>query len=101
MRVIFRREAVEDIVEAAAWCEARASGLGDQLIDEILDATGRAEKSPELFRVVYRERNIRRVLTDRFPYRIFSRLLTKRSTSTPCFTVRDMIAAGRSDCKGI
>jgi plasmid stabilization system protein ParE len=59
MRVIFRRKAVEDIVEAAAWYEARAPGLGDQLIDEILDATGRAEKNPELFRVVYREGNIR------------------------------------------
>jgi plasmid stabilization system protein ParE len=71
MRVIFRRQAVEDIVEAAAWYEARAPGLGDQLIDEILNATGRAEKNPELFRVVYREGNIRRVLTGRFPYRIF------------------------------
>ena len=78
MRVIFRRQAVEDIVEAAAWYEARAPGLGDQLIDEILDATGRAEKNLELFRVVYREGNIRRVLTDRFPYRIFFSVVDKR-----------------------
>jgi plasmid stabilization system protein ParE len=77
MRVIFRRQAVEDIVEAAAWYEARAPGLGDQLIDEILDATGRAEKNLELFRVVYREGNIRRVLTDRFPYRIFFSVVDK------------------------
>jgi plasmid stabilization system protein ParE len=71
MRVIFRRQAVEDIVEAAAWYEVRALGLGDQLIDSILDATGRAQKNPELFRVVHREGNIRRVLINRFPYRIF------------------------------
>ena len=71
MNVIFRPQAVEDVVEAAAWYEAHASGLGDQLIDEILDATRRAQENPELCRIVYREGGIRRVLTNRFPYRIF------------------------------
>jgi toxin ParE1/3/4 len=71
MIVIFRPQAVEDVVEAAAWYEAHAPGLGDQLIDEILDATRRAQKNPELFRIVHREGNIRRVLANRFPYRIF------------------------------
>lgn len=62
---------MEDVVEAAAWYEAHAAGLGEQLIDEILSATSRAQKNPELFRIVYRDTNIRRVLTNRFPYRIF------------------------------
>jgi plasmid stabilization system protein ParE len=44
---------------------------GEQLIDEILTATRRAQDGPELFRVVYRDGNVRRVLTNRFPYRIF------------------------------
>jgi plasmid stabilization system protein ParE len=71
MTVIFRPQAVEDVVEAAAWYEAHAPGLGEQLIDEILIATRRAQENPELFRLIHRDGNVRRVLTNRFPYRIF------------------------------
>jgi plasmid stabilization system protein ParE len=71
MTVIFRPVAVEDLVAAAAWYETQASGLGEDLIDEVLAAVRRAQGNPELFRVVHREGNVRRVLTDRFPYRIF------------------------------
>jgi toxin ParE1/3/4 len=46
-------------------------GLGDELIDEILAAADRARQNPELFRTVHRHGKIRRVLTNRFPYRIF------------------------------
>jgi plasmid stabilization system protein ParE len=58
-KVIFRPPAVEDVVEAAAWYEAHAAGLGKQLIDEILSATRRAQDGPELFRVVHRDGNVR------------------------------------------
>ena len=75
MIVIFRPQAVEDVIEAAAWYEAHAPGLGEQLIDEILTATRRAQENPELFRIVRREANLRRVLTRRFPYRIFFSVL--------------------------
>lgn len=70
-RVIFRRAAVEDVTEAAAWYEAHAPGLGEQLIDEILLSTRRAQDDPELFRIVHRDGEVRRVLASRFPYRIF------------------------------
>jgi plasmid stabilization system protein ParE len=70
-KIIFRQPAVEDVVEAAAWYEAHSPGLGEQLIDEILRATRRAQDDPELFRIVHRDGNVRRVLTNRFPYRIF------------------------------
>jgi len=70
-KVIFRQPAVEDVVEAAAWYEAHAPGLGEQLIDEILRATERAQDNPELFRIVHPNGNVRRVLTNRFPYRVF------------------------------
>jgi toxin ParE1/3/4 len=70
-KVIFRGRAVEDVIEAAAWYDAQAPGLSDQLVDEILRATRRAQDDPELFRIVHREGNVRRVLTNRFPYRIF------------------------------
>jgi plasmid stabilization system protein ParE len=70
-RVIFRHSVVEDVAEAAAWYEAHAPGLGEQLIDEILKATRRAQENPELFRIVHRDGEVRRVLTNRFPYRVF------------------------------
>jgi plasmid stabilization system protein ParE len=69
--VIFRPAAVEDLVVAVAWYETHASGLGEGLIDEILAVVRRAQRNPELFRVVLREAEVRRVLTERFPYRIF------------------------------
>jgi plasmid stabilization system protein ParE len=77
MIVIFRPQAVEDIVEAAAWYQVHAPGLGEQLIDEILTATHRAQENPELFRIVRHEGNVRRVLTKRFPYRIFFSVVGK------------------------
>jgi plasmid stabilization system protein ParE len=70
-KIIFRQLAVEDVVEAAAWYEAHAPGLGEQLIDEILLATRRGQDNPELFRIVHRDGEVRRVLTNRFPYRVF------------------------------
>jgi hypothetical protein len=47
MNVIFRPLAVEDAVEATEWYEARAPGLGGELIDQILAATDRAPQHPE------------------------------------------------------
>ena len=70
-KAIFRQLAVEDVAEAAAWYEAHAPGLGEQLIEEILLATRRAQNNPELFRIVHRDGEVRRVFTNRFPYRIF------------------------------
>jgi len=71
MTIIFRPDAVGDVSKAAAWYEQRQPRLGEQLIDEILAATNRAAANPTLFRVVRAQDEIRRVLTDRFPYRVF------------------------------
>ncbi len=70
-RVIFRPEAGGDVTEAAAWYNERSPGLGEELVDEILLATMRAARNPDLFRIVRPQGEIRRILTDRFPYRVF------------------------------
>jgi toxin ParE1/3/4 len=70
-QIVVRSAAVDDVVEAAAWYEAHAPGLGEELVDEILRATRRAQANPELFRIVRADGEVRRVLTERFPYRIF------------------------------
>ena len=74
-QIIFRPAAVDDVVEAAAWYEAHAPRLGEELVNEILRATKRAQANPELFRILHSEGQIRRVLTERFPYRIFFSLV--------------------------
>jgi len=70
-QVIFRPEAVEDITKAAAWYEERSPGLAADLIDEMLVATDRAARNPDLFRIIRAKGEVRRVLPERFPYRIF------------------------------
>jgi hypothetical protein len=98
MNVIFRPLAVEYVVEAAAWYEGRAPGLGGELIDERLAATDRGRQNPELFRIVHHHGKIRRVLTNRFPYRIFFSVVMTRFTFMRFFMARDTIAAGLSVC---
>lgn len=70
-QIVVRSAAVDDIVEAAAWYEAHTPGLGEELVDEILRAANRARANPELFRIVRGDGQVRRVLTERFPYRVF------------------------------
>jgi hypothetical protein len=93
-QIIVRGPAVEDVVDAAAWYEAHAPGLGEELIDEILRALYRARDNPELFHVVRRDGNVRRVLTNRFPTASFSPLSAKRFTFRQFFTAPAMIAGG-------
>jgi toxin ParE1/3/4 len=69
--VIVRQPALDDITEAVVWYESQRSGLGEELLEQIIRALERAKANPKLFRIVRREAEVRRVLTDRFPYRIF------------------------------
>lgn len=62
---------MEDIGSAATWYEAQAPGLGGYLTDEIIQAIRRAQESPELFRILRPRDGMRRVLTERFPYRVY------------------------------
>ncbi len=63
-QVIFRPEAVDNVAEAAAWYEERSPGLAEDLIDQILLATDRAARDPQLFRIVRAKGEVRRVLTE-------------------------------------
>ena len=70
-RLIVRPEAESEITDAAVWYDSREPGLGAELISEVNSAISRALKSPESFRRVRRNPEVRRILTRRFPYRVF------------------------------
>jgi toxin ParE1/3/4 len=69
--LIVRPQAEADITEAAVWYESRESGLGLEVTSEIQTAIGRALKDPEIFPRLRENPHVRRVLTRRFPYRVF------------------------------
>ena len=70
-RLIVRPEAEADLTDDALWYDRREPGLGLELISEVHSAIRRALKNPESFTLVRRTPLVRRVLTRRFPYRIF------------------------------
>jgi plasmid stabilization system protein ParE len=70
-RLIVRPEAEADITNGAVWYESRESGLGLELISDVHSAIARALKNPDSFTCVSAKSYFRRVLTRRFPFRIF------------------------------
>src|SRR5262245_55309619 len=70
-QLIVRPEAEADIADAAVWYDTREPGLGLELLSEVHVAITRARKNPDAFVRVRRSPTVRRVLTRRFPYRVF------------------------------
>ena len=70
-RLIVRPEAEADITDGAVWYDSREPGLGLELISEVHSAIARVLKNPESFTLVCRNPTVRRILTRRFPYRVF------------------------------
>lgn len=70
-RLIIRPEAETDILEAAAWYEARERGLGLSFKSEIHAALQRTLQSPFSYLRLRNSPEVRRILVRRFPYRAF------------------------------
>jgi len=71
-RVIVRPGAEADLQTARSWYEAQRTGLGDELLVEIRHAVRLLESDPERRPFYYRD--FRRLITRRFPYKIFYRV---------------------------
>ena len=71
-RVIIRPNAEADLREAWCWYESQHAGLGDELLIEIHAAIRLLETDPERRPLYYRD--FRRLLTRRFPYKLFYRV---------------------------
>ena len=59
--------------EAQRWYESRRTGLGDELLEEIRHAIGVLEEHSE--RCPIYDRGFRRLLTRRFPNKLFYRIV--------------------------
>ena len=70
-RLIIRPEAEADISDAALWYESQQKGLGENFLAEVRAAIDRAVANPRQYRRLRRRPEVRRVLTRRFPNRVF------------------------------
>ena len=71
-RVSIRAAAEADLREAEEWYDRQRFGLGGEFLISVAEALTRLEQSPERFPIYYR--GFRRVLLERFPYKIFYRI---------------------------
>ena len=71
-RVIIRPNAEADLHEAQLWYNSRRLGLGDELLSEVRRAVGFLAEHPEQRPIYYN--GFRRLITHRFPYKIFYRV---------------------------
>lgn len=86
--VIFRTEARKEFREAAAWYEKQRFNLGSEFIAEVERCVELAAKQPHTYGVVYKD--IRRIITKRFPYNICFRAEASQITVWAVFhTKRD------------
>ena len=71
-RVAIRATAQQDLLLARDWYEQRRAGLGSEFLLAVTDAMLALEESPLRQPLYYRD--FRRLMTDRFPYKIFYRV---------------------------
>jgi toxin ParE1/3/4 len=71
-RVSIRAAADTDLRQTRDWYNRQRAGLGDEFLLCIVDAMTLLEESPE--RLPFYYRGFRRLLTERFPYKIFYRV---------------------------
>jgi toxin ParE1/3/4 len=103
-RLIIRAEAEADISDAALWYQAKRAGLGEEFITEVRAAIESAAANPRKYRRLRRRPEVRRVLTRRFPYRVFFVLRVRchcRISSPPRSAPRTGMENGHSGGLGI
>jgi plasmid stabilization system protein ParE len=70
-RIVIGARAETDITDAAIWYQKQRAELGEEFIAEVNVAIKLASENPRQYRRLRRRPEVRRVLTQRFPYRVF------------------------------
>jgi toxin ParE1/3/4 len=71
LRVVYRRAAQAEFMDAAIWYEQQRIGLGEEFVREIEVAVNKAAESPKSYPTAFGD--VRRAVARRFPYSIFFR----------------------------
>jgi plasmid stabilization system protein ParE len=74
--VLIRPEAEQDLAAARDWYDGKSPKLGDRFLDEMAAAIRTLEQDPLRPALYYR--NFRRVLLQRFPYKLFYQVIEQR-----------------------
>lgn len=69
-KVIFSYQVRDEVADAALWYEARQSGLGWALVDELVQIWRELAVNPNLAARKHPKRNLRWRCPKRFPYRV-------------------------------
>lgn len=72
MKILFRPEAEDELIEAIDWYEFRCPGLGADMLRCVDACIERISRHPESYPVVHRE--TRMALVRRFPYLMLYRI---------------------------
>lgn len=71
-RVRVRKDARNDLEDAALWYESQRGGLGGEFLDEVKQAFEKIASDPTTYRVL--RRDTRRAMLQRFPFGVFYRI---------------------------
>lgn len=83
MQLVFRPEAQQELLEARAWYEARAVGLGFEFARAVDAAIAKALRMPLAFPRI--EAEFRHVITRKFPYSIIYNVSESELVVVSCF----------------
>lgn len=72
LRVVLRRAASDELMEAAAWYGRQGPGLGEEFLREIEQSIHAAATAPQRHPVVFGD--IRRTVARRFPFAVYFRV---------------------------
>jgi len=75
-----RPEALADIEEAAIWYEQHEAGLGTDFVKTVLESIDSLAVNHLIHRLRDRRRNVRWILTNRFPYKVVYQSRDQRVT---------------------
>jgi plasmid stabilization system protein ParE len=71
-QITLRSAAEADLRDASNWYDRQREGLGNEFLLAVADAMVAREQGPDRRSLYYRD--FRRVLTQRFPYKVFYRI---------------------------
>lgn len=83
MQMVFRPEALTELLEAQAWYEERSLGLGLEFARSVDAAVARALRKPLAFARL--EDDFRHVITRKFPYSVIYHCSDSELVAVSCF----------------